>query len=483
MRSVLPTVTFADLIFHHALTRPEKPALVLPDRVVTYGMAAHAIVRVERRVRALALSPGALVCITIDNPIRHMIVAAALTRMGHPIMSALRAADVVPLALPVAAFLEAPGASLIPGQRHVVVTEEWFAGEPEPLSARPAQGFADDQAICRVELSSGTTGRPKPVSLTLSAFNQSLANYWHTVAHGHWDRLLLLPGLTNNWGFSLAAHVLYAGKSLFFAETQRGTLQMIALYAVDMLVASSQQLRDLVREQTEAPIPCPSLRAIMTGGSLVSQSLMADARAKLSSHIVSQYGSTEAGATAFATTDRLTGIEEASGYVAPWAVVEVVGETGEPLPPDTEGVLRIRAGCMGASYPPDRDDPQSSFREGWFYPGDRGRLRADGLLFITGRTSELINAGGIKLAPEIIEDVVRGHPAVLEVAAFGVRGADGIEEIRIAVVPRKALSETQLIRWCAERNLPVARVFAVESLPKTTLGKINRELLKRELSA
>jgi acyl-coenzyme A synthetase/AMP-(fatty) acid ligase len=52
----------------------------------------------------------------------------------------------------------------------------------------------------------------------------------------------------------------------------------------------------------------------------------------------------------------------------------------------------------------------------------------------------------------------------------------------IAVVPREALNERQLIRWCAERNLPGARIFSVESLPKTTLGKINRELLKRELA-
>jgi acyl-CoA synthetase (AMP-forming)/AMP-acid ligase II len=482
MRSALPTVTFADLIFHHALTQPEKPAMALPDRVITYAMAAQGILLIERRLRVLALPAGAPVCVTLENPIRHMIAAAALMRMGHPVMSALRAADVVPLALPVAAFLEAPGASLIPGQRHIVVTDDWFAGESGPPSTRPAQGFADDRAICRVDLSSGTTGRPKAISFTLSAFNQSLANYSHTAAQGFWDRLLLLLGITNNWGFTLAAHALWAGKTLFFAESPRGTLQMIALYAIDMLAASSQQLRELVREQSEAPIPCASLHAIMTGGSLVSQALMREARARLCSHIVSQYGSTEAGATAFGTADRLDGIEGACGYVAPWAVVEVVDENDRLLAPGAEGILRIRAGCQGAAYPPDRPDPQSGFRDGWFYPGDRGRLGADGLLIVGGRTSELINAGGVKLAPELIEDLVAQHPAVREAAAFGVRGASGIEDIHLAVVARGALNEQQLITWCAVRNVPVARVIAVESLPKTTLGKINREQLKGELA-
>jgi acyl-coenzyme A synthetase/AMP-(fatty) acid ligase len=255
---------------------------------------------------------------------------------------------------------------------------------------------------------------------------------------------------------------------------------MIALYAVDVLAASSQQLRELVREQTEAPIPVPSLRGIMTGGSLVSPALMSEARAKLCSQIVSQYGSTEAGATAFATADRLAGIEGACGYVAPWATVEVVDENGKPLPPDGEGILRIRAGCQGAAYPADRPDPHSGFRDGWFYPGDRGRVRADGLLIVSGRGAELINAGGLKLAPEIVEDLLATHPAVLEAAAFGVPDAGGIEEIVLAVVPRAPLNERQLIHWCAERNLPVARVVSVASLPKTTLGKINREQLKRE---
>ncbi|HEY8268779.1 MAG TPA: class I adenylate-forming enzyme family protein [Xanthobacteraceae bacterium] len=477
----LAPVTFADLILHHALTQPEKPALVLADRVVTYGMAAQGMLRVERRLRELKLPAGALVCVTLESPIRHMLVAAALFRLGHPAMSASSPASVITLALPVAAYLEGPGAPLIPGQRQVTVTDDWFAGEPESFSPLPAGGYADDDAICRVELSSGTTGRPKAVSLTLGAFNQWLVNYSHSVGQGYWDRMLSLPGLTNSWGFSLAAHVLNRGKTLVFADTPRDTLQMIALYQADMLVASTQQLRELVREQTNSPIPCPSLRAIMTGGSLLAPALMTDARAKLCSNIVCQYGSTEAGATAFATVDKLVAIEGATGYVAPWAIVQTVDENELPLPPDTEGNLRIRATCQGDAYPPGRPDAQSTFRDGWFYPGDRGRVRADGLLIVTGRGSEIINFGGLKIAPEIIEDLLAGHPSVQEAAAFSARGEGGIEEIVLAIVPRGPLDDQQLINWCAARNIPVAKIFFVETLPKTTLGKFNRELLRQQL--
>src|SRR4051812_7923148 len=297
MSTGLPTVTFADLIFHHALTRPEKPAVIVADRAVTYAMVAQAILRVEKRVLALTLPQHSLVCVTLTNPIRHMVVAAALFRCGHQVMSATQATDVARLQLPVAAFLEAPGLTMIAGLRQVVVSDDWFEGDVQSLSPRPASAYPDEQTICRVELSSGTTGRPKAVSLTLSAFNQWLANYGQSLGQAHWDRLLCLPGLTNSWGFTLAAHALFRGKTILFADAARTSLQLIAMYGVDCLVASSQQLRELCREQTAAPVPCQSLRVVMTGGSLVSQGLIAEARAKLCSALICQYGSTEAGAT------------------------------------------------------------------------------------------------------------------------------------------------------------------------------------------
>ena len=146
-----------------------------------------------------------------------------------------------------------------------------------------------------------------------------------------------------------------------------------------------------------------------------------------------------------------------------------------------KATLRIRATGQGAAYPPEKPDAQSGFRDGWFYSGDRGRIRPDGLLILSGRTSDIINAGGLKIAPEIIEDLLAGHPSVQEAAAFGARGEGGIEEIVLAVVPRGSLDNQQLINWCAARNIPVAKVFSVETLPKTALGKINRELLRQQL--
>ena len=398
--------TFADFILHHARTRPEKPAIVLADRVVTYDMMARGMLRVEERIRALNLAPHELVCIVIENPIRHMVVAAALFRLGHPIMSAAKTSDMMSFRLPVSVFLQAEPEPLIPGCRQIMVGDEWFAGDRMAIAAQRSNGFESDQSICRVDLSSGTTGRPKALSLTVKAFHQFLANYHSAIGLGTWDRLLSLPGVTSCWGFTLAAHVLFAGKTLIRATGPRNSLQMISVYGAEAVVASSQQLREIVRVQTETSVPCPSLRVIMVSGGLISRTLMLEARAKLCSSIVNQYGSTEAGSTAFAMADQVEDIEGGTGYVVPGAQVEIVDENDVKLPPDTDGTIRLRTDWQAQPFPPGSANAHSEFHDGWFYPGDRGRIACDGLLVLTGRTSEVINAGGLKLAPEVIEEIL-----------------------------------------------------------------------------
>jgi acyl-coenzyme A synthetase/AMP-(fatty) acid ligase len=184
--------------------------------------------------------------------------------------------------------------------------------------------------------------------------------------------------------------------------------------------------------------------------------------------------------TAFATIDRLTEIEGATGYVAPWAEVEVVDEDGNRLAPEAEGVLRIRASCQGEPFPPGHAEGHAGFRNGWFYPGDRGRIAPDGLLIVSGRTSEIINAGGVKIAPAAIEEILQRHPTIVEAVALGRVGADGVEEVVVVIVSRRAVSEQVIIDWCAEHGIPVARVIVVDELPRTASGKIHRDLIKRQ---
>ena len=342
--------TFADDILHHALTRPEKPAIILADRVATYAMMAQGMLRVEQRLRALALKRGELVSIAIENPIRHMIVAGALFRVGHPIISAVKPVDLAQHKLPIRTFLQSEPEALIPGVKQIVVGEDWFTGEAQPIPAMRVSGFADEQDVCRVDLSSGTTGRPKALSLSLQAFHQWTLNYYTAIGLGTWDRLVCLPGLNSSWGFTMAAHCLMAGRTMLRAVGPREALHLISVYGADALVASSQQLRDVVRQQSQAPVPCPTLRTIMTGGGLISHHLMTRSAREAVLDDRHSIRIERSGFYRLCTRrpDRWRGGRHrlcrtgsgGAGY----------RRDGKPLPADTEGILRVRAPWLAQPF-------------------------------------------------------------------------------------------------------------------------------------
>ena len=441
-------------------------------------MLATGMTRIEGRLRALNLKPGALVCVALASPIRHLIVAAALFRLGHAVISPDEAATVVPLKLPIELYLQDAGQTLIVGVRQLVVGEDWFAGGAPPDLSAPVSGFPGVDALCCVEITSGSTGRPKAICSTLGEFNQRLASQSLICNLGDSDRLLALARLCAPWGFRLAAQTLAAGKTLVFAESARAALQMASVYAVETIVASTQQARDLVAQQKLSPYPLPSLRSIVFGGGLPSRALLTQIRAYLCEQAFVQYGASEVGQIAIGTADNAMEIEGATGFALPGVEIEIVDASHRPLTANTDGVVRVRTAWRSRPYPLGASHP--GFHDGWFYPGDAGRLTPEGLLILSGRVSEVINSGGAKRAPEAIEDVVAQHPNVADVAAFGAMGPDGIEEIHLAVVARAAMSQQHLIDWCGERGIEAARVFFVDSLPRTPVGKIRREDLKRQ---
>jgi len=469
--------TFADRILHHARLCPEQPAIILVDRLVTFDMLAQGILCAEARIGDLDLAQDEVVCVTVASPIRQLILSAALFRLGQPSMAADTAEEIIALNLPVRTYLQDPGDALTPGFRRLLVDEDWFAGPRR--SVAPARPFASEDALCRVDVSSGSTGRPKAAWMSVGGFRRLVRGLEAGDAVGVRGRVLNLLRLSGTWGFRVSAHLLTNGDTLVCANSARQALQMAAAYRVDAIVGSTQQVRDLVREQTRAAVPLPSVKALLVGGARTSPDLLKEARAHLCTQVSIQYGATEVGSMSVTPADVLPEVEGATGYAQPGVVIEIVDDQDRPLPAGAAGIVRVRAPAMTRGFP--RDDSHTNLRGGWFYPDDRGRLTEEGMLILEGRVSEVINSGGAKHAPEGIEELVLRHPNVADVAAFGVRGEGGVEEINLAVVTRAPIAEGHLIDWCAERGLEVARVFVVDALPRTAMGKTRRDELKASL--
>lgn len=185
--------------------------------------------------------------------------------------------------------------------------------------------------------------------------------------------------------------------------------------------------------------------------------------------------------SATAHSHEIAGVPRAVGFVTPGVTVQIVNSTGTLLPPDEDGHVRIRSAYAVTQYFENPEDSAKVFRDGWFYPGDLGRLNSDGLLVITGREHAVLNLGGDKISPEAIELILSEFNGVIEAAAFGIPNEYGNNEISAAIVTDGSLDEQALKEYCAARiPRPFAptKVHLVASLPHNEMGKLDRSRLR-----
>jgi acyl-CoA synthetase (AMP-forming)/AMP-acid ligase II len=473
-------MNFVDMILFHSRTVPEQTAMALPDRAVSYRVLAHMILSVERRLGELGVKPGDLVGVEIDNPIRHMTAICALFRMGVASLSSRVGADISIDRFGVTMLLRDQPAGPAAVPRVEMVDDSWFKGPP--ASAGGGRGFADPKAPCRVMLSSGTTGQAKALTFTSADIETRLLAYALRTATPDWSRMLCMPGLSTNFGFSFASLALWLGRRVSFTPVAETALQSIGRFSIDFVVASPQQLQAMVEVQKARPMPIASLRVIHAGGSILTHAFIDQVRSRLCNTVICAYGATEVGTVAYASAEHLRGMDGAVGFVAPWAQVEILDAKGAPCAPGQEGTLRVRA--EGQSRGPDPTSAATP-QDGWFYPGDLARMTEDGILVITGRSGQFINAGGVKIAPELIEEHLQGHPDIADAGAAGVVDSSGIEEIWVAIVARRELTPQAVIDFCRQNNVNWVpkRVRFVTGIPRNALGKVAREALKQMLIA
>lgn len=150
---------------------------------------------------------------------------------------------------------------------------------------------------------------------------------------------------------------------------------------------------------------------------------------------------------------------------------------GGLLPAEAIGEIVVRGPIVFQGYENNPTANRSAFTDGWFRTGDQGFLDAHGYLFITGRLREIINRGGEKIAPQEVDDVLLGHPAVAQAVTFAVPHARLGEDLAAAVVLHRHAGATEHdLRLFAAARLAAFkvphRIYMVADLPKSPTGKL-----------
>ena len=480
-------MNIVDPILYQCRQRPTTAAICCPGtkfEAISYGRLERFIHNISRQARAAGIVRGNVVAILMADKILHVALTLALMRLGAVTVSARH--EKLPNELDIDVAISDAPRSFENAKRVIVADQMWTMGDGKPPPEEHLHRSTPDD-VCRIMLTSGTTGGAKGVAFTHRMLLDRMLHY--DVAKGpgfaFCERLYCDLGLTTAAGFRHLLYMLMKGGTIFFyGDDAVSTLQSFDLYKVQAMIASTYALGEYLKFfESHGDFHC-HFDYISAGGAIVSKAMSERIRARMGTNLVITYGSTEAGSVASAQAHLIADVPRAVGYVAPWMNVEIVDDGGRVLPPGKEGAVRIRGPYNVAGYVGDPLATARAFRDGWFHPGDIGYLTADRLLAITGREDAVLNIGGDKVSPEVTEEVLTSFPGVDQAAVFTVADELGIGVLCAAIVAAAPWDEAALRGHCAQHVPGVyipERIVSVDKIPRNEFGKIDRQAL-RELA-
>src|SRR5262245_31816649 len=217
------------MLMYYARANPEKQAIILVDRILSFGMIATGIRSVETAVAEAALEPQHIVAVRIENQARHLIVVSALYRLGIVSVSVSGRYELAQAGLKPDAVISDKDEPMPGFGRLVPLKNDWFTRDYDPAALRP-EGFRNEDQLARIIMSSGTTAAPKAIGMSARVVEDRIITGRRALALAPWDRMLCLPVLTSSYGFGSALQALAYGHSVVFADTATDALQMTALY-------------------------------------------------------------------------------------------------------------------------------------------------------------------------------------------------------------------------------------------------------------
>lgn len=343
------------------------------------------------------------------------------------------------------------------------------------VTARP-------QDVARLIHTSGSTGEPKACAQTYAAMTAGWAlrpDAWPPAIRelaGRLDRFLVLGTLSSQVMLEYGLLTLAAGGVLVTAGTADLPGALVR-HRATASVATVARLAGVVAEARRSPAAFRGLRALMVSGSPPPPGLLREAAELLGPVVFHGYGQTETGMISMAAP------REAPGSVGvPPVELEVRDPSGRPVPAGTDGEIFVRTPAQACGYRGDPALTAEVFVGGWVRTRDVGHLDAEGRLWLTGRTRDIVIVNARVHYTGPVERVLAGHPAVAEAYAVAVPDDRTGEAVHAFVVPAagslpglaevRALVAAELGEACAPVGLtPIAQV------PLTAAGKPDRRLL------
>jgi acyl-CoA synthetase (AMP-forming)/AMP-acid ligase II len=520
-RSITPQSATMSALLHNA--SPDSPFLLCLDRDWTYGDFSRAVDEFAAGLMSMGINKGDRIAIAAPNSAQWLITWSASAKIGAILVTlnvAYREREFEYMLNQSAASMliccsrdgDFDFVDFVQGLRpriptvchYIFLGDDGFAGShrwdeiptaPDADTLRHRESLVQPHDPAVVLYTSGTTGDPKGATLThanILASAAATAEHLHLtaddVAIGHMP-LNHVGGMT----CTVAATMAAGGKvALLPRYSPKMALEAIDRRKVTIFIGVPT-MYTMMMDLPEFPAAdISSVRTCVTGGSNVEPAM---GRRILDTfngvRMANLYGLSETSGACIisAPDDDLETLVATLGVPIGDFEIRITDDNHQPLPPDTEGELHIRGGCVADGYWDKPTESKHTFLpDGWLVTGDMARQRPDGRIALCGRKKEMYVRSGYNVYPVEIENVLFGDKTVAMCAVIGVPD-DLYGEVGHAYIvptPGTTVDIDALFGRCREQlakyKIP-ARIYVVESLPLTPSGKIKKVALRASTPA
>ena len=464
---------------------PGRAALVVDGQATSYEDLSLAVDRCAASLLAHGVQPGWRVPLVDDASVLSVSALVALARIGasaalmNPrltpgeLETMRQAADAAPVGIAGPGYSELLTAA---GGKEVLGSEELLT---DPAASDSPDAEIDPKADAVVLFTSGTTGTPKAVPLSHGLLAPRVAAFAPRADLEPGVSLMCVPLVHVGGMLGMLVALARGSTTVVQGRFDAGEwLALVARHRVTTAFVVPTMLHRILDHPDFDRTDLTSLVALSYGAAPASADLVRRTMDRLPGvALTNTFGQTETlgSITALGPGDHTPERLASVGRPLPGVTLRVADPTtGEPVPRGAVGELWVLAEGGVAAGP-------TAGPEGWLRTGDLVTEDGDGYLYPVGRLSDVINRGGEKFAPAEVEEALRAHAAVRDVAVVGIPDPEMGNRVGAAVVVRAEVTLDELRDHCRERiatfKLPEV-VVVVDELPYNDFGKVDRRALR-----
>ncbi|MBN3038034.1 MAG: long-chain fatty acid--CoA ligase [Candidatus Omnitrophica bacterium] len=383
--------------------------------------------------------------------------------------------------------------------KHIILTDkkkEEFLYWPEVIIQNGLKSFSSEinpQDLALLLYTSGTTGFPKGVMLSHGNLCSNVLSSLQALELNSRDRILLILPMFHTFTLTVCILIpIYIGARIIVIKSVKPfhrVLRSIFLNRITTIVGIPH-LYDIFKNLDIPPILNVLLRVrvCISGAAPLSPHTLEAFKQKFKKFVLLEgYGLTET--SPVVSINPLNGVQKPGsiGLPVPGVEVKVVREDEGEAQVDEVGELIVKGPNVMIGYYNNPEETKKTIKNGWLFTGDMAKIDDEGYIYIKGRKKEMILMHGMNVYPSEIENALKEHPKINEVAVVGKQDKSK-GEIAIAFIVLKEdvhAQESEFIDYCKGRlaNYKIPHLIEFrKSLPRTPTGKILKRQLKEEIS-